>query len=214
MPDSELIYVFDPYCGWSYGFEETMSKVHEEHPELPARVVCGGLFTGDRVVPMREHGFLGQANARIRDLTGATFGDRYQDLVDDGRFVMDSEAAAVGFAALREAAPDRQVPLAAALQKAFFIDGLSLSDEATYAKIAEDFGLDADAVVTSLYVEATARAARADSRESRDLGVTGFPTLILRRGDQYVVLAQGIATVDQVEQRLARVVAAANTGRD
>ena len=112
-------------------------------------MVSGGLFTGTRRVPIREFGYVQGANAQISELTGAEFGAAYERLIADGSFVMDSEAAARGVAALRQAAPDRAVELAVALQRAFYVDGLSLSDPATYRKVAEEAGLDADAVVAA-----------------------------------------------------------------
>ncbi|MDT0573613.1 DsbA family protein, partial [Streptomyces sp. DSM 3412] len=145
----KLVYVFDAYCGWSHGFSGTLSEVVARHPELPAEVVSGGLFTGSRRVPIRQFGYVQGANAQIAELTGAEFGEAYERLIADGSFVMDSEAAARGLAALRTAAPDRAAELAVELQRVFYVDGLSLSDPATYRKIAEDAGLDADAVVTA-----------------------------------------------------------------
>ena len=145
----KLLYVLDAYCGWSHGFSPTIIEIARRNPDLPVDVVSGGMFTGERRVPIRELGFIGGANARITSLTGAEFGDGYQRLIDDGSFVLDSEAAARGVAALRQAAPERAVELAVAAQRAFFIDGHSLSAPATYRKIAEAAGLDADAVVAA-----------------------------------------------------------------
>ncbi|MDF3287698.1 DsbA family protein [Streptomyces silvisoli] len=199
----KLLYVFDAYCGWSYGFAPTLAEIARRHPELPAEVVSGGLFTGARRVPIREFGYVQGSNAKISELTGVRFGDAYQRLIADGSFVMDSEAAALGMAALRAAAPDRAVDLAAAMQEAFYLDGLSLSDPATYRRIAEAAGLDAEAVVTALRSPATRAAAEADFRRSRELGVDGFPTLLALGGQRSAVLARGHATADQVDRLLA-----------
>lgn len=127
----KLVYVFDAYCGWSHGFSGTLSEVVSHHPELPVEVVSGGLFTGSRRTPIREFGYVQGANAKIAELTGAEFGEAYERLIADGSFVMDSEAAARGVAALRQAAPARAAELAIALQRAFYVDGRSLSDPGT-----------------------------------------------------------------------------------
>src|SRR5690348_15529388 len=107
-----LVYVFDAYCGWSHGFSATIQEVAAAHREPPVEVVSGGLFTGARRVPVRSLGYVQGANAKISELTGAEFGAGYERLIADGSFVMDSEAAARGMAALRAAAPDRAVELA------------------------------------------------------------------------------------------------------
>jgi putative protein-disulfide isomerase len=199
----KLVYVFDAYCGWSHGFSQTMLEIAVRHPELRTEVVSGGLFTGARRMPIREFGYVQGTNAQISELTHAEFGDAYHGLIAAGDFVMDSEAAARGMAALRQAAPERAVELAAALQHAFYVDGRSLSDAETYRTVAQTAGLDADALVAALPAPAAQDAAEADFDCAARLGVTGFPTLLAVHGDDIVVLARGHATADQVDQRLA-----------
>ena len=203
----KLVYVFDAYCGWSHGFSGTLSEVASRHPELPVEVVSGGLFTGSRRVPIREFGYVQGANAKIAELTGAEFGEGYERLIADGSFVMDSEAAARGVAALRRTAPDRAAELATALQHAFYVDGLSLSDPATYRTVAEAAGLDAEAVLAEFAAPGARAAADADFRRAAALGVTGFPTLLAIDGDSVTPLAHGHATADEVDVRLAAVAA-------
>jgi putative protein-disulfide isomerase len=195
----KLLYVFDAYCGWSHAFSGTLETVIARHPDLPVEVISGGLFTGERRVPIREFGFIKGANVQVTARTGATFGDAFTELLDEGSFVMDSEAAARGLIALRQAAPDRAAELAVAMQKAFFHNGASLSDPQTYRTIAEDFGLDADAVVAAFETVSPDE----DFDFAARLGVNGFPTLIAVRGSEMYALARGHATADEVEQRLA-----------
>jgi putative protein-disulfide isomerase len=202
-----FVYVFDAYCGWSYGFASTLSELTRRHPDLQVDVVSGGLFTGSRQVPIRKFGYIREANAKITELTGAEFGPGFERLIADGSFVMDSEAAARGVAALREAAPDRIVELAAALQHAFYVDGLSLSDPATYRAVAEAAGLDPGAVVDSFDGPLAAAAARADFAQAAGFDVHSFPTLLAADGDRTTALAVGHATVDEIEARLGAVTA-------
>src|SRR4051812_11665201 len=167
----KLVYVFDAYCGWSYGFAPTLAEIVRRHTDVPVEVVSGGLFTGARQVPIREFGYVHGANAKITELTGVPFGSGYADRIADGSFVMDSEAAARGVAALRDVAPDRVVELTAAVQEAFYVDGASLSDPRTYRHVAEAAGLDADAVVRAFESTASADAAAADFARAEALGV-------------------------------------------
>ncbi|MEV5955828.1 DsbA family protein [Streptomyces sp. NPDC051987] len=199
----QLVYAFDAYCGWSHGFSSTLREAVSRHPDIPVEVISGGLFTGSRRVPIREFGYVQGANAQIAELTGAEFGEGYHRLIADGSFVMDSEAAARGVAALRRVAPDRAAELAGALQQAFYVDGLSLSESATYRKIAEESGLDADAVVSAFESPEAYDAAADDFRRCAELGVTGFPTLLAVDGARVAVLARGHATADEVDRRLA-----------
>ncbi|WP_412542558.1 DsbA family protein [Longispora sp. K20-0274] len=198
----KLVYVFDAYCGWSYGFAPTLAEVTRRHPGLPVEVVSGGLFTGARRVPIRQFGYVRGANAKISELTGVPFGKGYESLIADGSFVMDSEAAARGVAALRQLAPDRGVELTEALQVAFYVDGRSMSDPDTYRRLAAEHGLDGDALVAAFEGPAARTAAATDFRRSRELGVEGFPTLLAVDGDRATVLAVGHADAEAIDRRL------------
>ncbi|WP_330333797.1 DsbA family protein [Streptomyces sp. NBC_00536] len=198
----KLVYVFDAYCGWSYGFAPTLAEVTRRHPELPVEVVSGGLFTGPRAVPIREFGYVQGANAKISELTGAGFGAGYERLIADGSFVMDSLDAARGMAALRQAAPERAAELATAVQAAFYQDGLSLSDPETFARIAAAVGLDALEVGSALAAPAASLAAEADFRRAATLGANAYPTLLVQDGDRTAVLAVGHAHPDTIDTLL------------
>ena len=198
----KFIYVFDAYCGWSYGFVPTLAELVRRHPEVPVEVVSGGLFTGPRRVPIREFGYVQGANAKISELTGAWFGSGYTRLIADGSFVMDSEAAARGVAALRQAAPERIVELTAEMQRAFYSDGRSLSDPATYRIIAQAAGLDPDAVAAAFTAPESAAAARRDFARAAALGIDSYPTLLAVDGSRSTVVAVGHAGADQIERRL------------
>lgn len=198
----KLVYVFDAYCGWSYAFLPTLAEIMQRHPELDAEVVSGGLFTGPRRVPIREFGYVQGANAKISELTGVRFGAGYEQLIADGSFVMDSEAAARGVFALLRTAPDRSLELVAAVQHAFYVEGLSLSDPATYRALAEAAGLDAGSVVGLFGAPAAAAAAKNDFDRAASLGVDGLPTLLAVDGHLATVVAVGHAKVDQIERLL------------
>jgi putative protein-disulfide isomerase len=204
----KLVYAFDAYCGWSYGFAPTLAELVRRRPGLVVEVISGGLFTGQRRVPIREFGYVQGANAKISELTGVEFGPGYARLIADGSFVMDSEAAARGVAALRQAAPDRVVELTAAQQHAFYVDGQSLSDPATYHAIAEAAGLDPDTVVAAFTGPASAAAAEADFARAAGLGVHSYPTLLAVEGDRATALAVGHATVNEIDRRLDALTAA------
>ncbi|MCK2243053.1 MULTISPECIES: DsbA family protein [unclassified Crossiella] len=198
-----LVYVLDAYCGWCYGFSRTMAELTAAHPGLPVEVVSGGLFTGDRRRPIGQYEFIRDANERITDLTGVSFGAGFERLLDEGSFVMDSEAAARGVAALRALAPDRAVELVGALQDAYYQDGQSLSDPATYRALAERTGLEPDLLVAAFESPNAVAEAAADFRFAGELGVQGFPTLLVVDEERVATLAVGHASTEEVTRRLA-----------
>ncbi|MCM2532308.1 DsbA family protein [Neobacillus pocheonensis] len=201
-----LIYVWDAYCGWCYGFSKSLQAFHENHPELPLTVLSGGLFVGHKKLPIASFSHIPEGNKRISQLTGAEFGTPYQTLLEEGTFVMDSEAAAKGFSALRFLAPERAYYLASSMQRAFYYEGKSLSDPATYREIATANNLDPEAVLARFEEIISTEDAHTDFAKVQLLGVQSYPTLLLQKGDEFIGLGGGVMTVEKIEARLESVI--------
>ena len=200
-PEREVIYVTDAYCGWCYGFGPALHTFYEANRDcVTFRVLSGGMFTGELRLPIRSYSHTEEVNARITQRTGVTFGDAYKALLHEGGYVQDSEAAAAGLAALRDQAPDRAIDLFAAMQRAFYRDGLSLSHTETYAMIASDYGLNAERVVSFFTGPEVGAAARQDFERARELRVASYATLLVRQGD----VVSRLPTVGKSPEALTR----------
>ncbi len=201
---THLTYIFDALCGWCYGFSSTFVEFCNRHRDsLPCEVISGGLFVNERRKPLAVFPYISGANARITQLTGAVFGEPFDALVRDGTLILDSEAAAAGFVALRTQAPEQSVALAAAMQSAFFRDGKSLSDPATYAEIAAAFNLSSDAVIAEFANPTATIEALQDFSKADELEARSFPRLLLHVDGQTHTLAQGFAPLERLEEKLA-----------
>lgn len=201
-----LIYVWDAYCGWCYGFSKSLQAFHENHPELPLTVFSGGLFVGHNKLPISSFSHIPEANKRISELTGSEFGIPYQTMLEEGTCVIDSEAAAKGFSALRFFAPERAYYLASSMQRAFYYEGKSLSDPETYREIAIANNLDPEEVLVRFENVASTKDAQADFMKVQQLGVQSYPTLLLQKGDEFIGLGEGVMTAEQIETRLKSVI--------
>ncbi|MGN7411053.1 DsbA family protein [Paenibacillus sp. SAF-068] len=201
--DISLIYVWDAYCGWCYGFSKSLREFHQNHLELPIDVLSGGLFIGDRSQAMEAYPHIPEANQRIGQLTGAEFGVPYNKLLNDGTFIMDSEAAAIGFSALRAMAPEQAVYLASAMQRAFYYEGKSLSDIDTYQDIAKQFDLDEQKVIEGIINPETRDLVKQEFVTAGNLGARSYPTLFLKKGDNLYQLGGGAMTASKLEENYA-----------
>ncbi len=181
-------------------------RAFKHHPELPLKVLSGGLLVGDKKLPIASFPHIPEANKRISQLTGAEFGTPYQALLEEGIFVMDSEAAAKGLSALRFFAPERAYYLASSMQRAFYYEGKSLSDPTTYGEIAIANNLDPKAVLARFEDMASTEDAHADFVKVQQLGTQSYPTLLLQKGDEFIGLGVGIMTAEKIEARLESVI--------
>ena len=153
MTSTKLTYVFDAYCGWCYGFAPALHELAQDEG-IDIEVISGGLFSGHHAGPIGALPHIPGANARIAALTGVRFGEAYETVLSDGTLHMDSDDAGTGLVALKEASGGKDLDMAAAMQQAFYIDGLSLSDTGTYRTIATREGLDPDVVESSTPIPA------------------------------------------------------------
>lgn len=198
-----VVYVTDAYCGWCYGFAPKLHAFHAANrAEVSFDVVSGGLFTGDRRRPIREYGHIPEANERIIRLTGVRFGEPYQELLREGSFVLDSEAAAAGLVALRDQAPEQGIELVGAMQTAFYGEGRSLSDPETFAAIAQDFGLNAAHATHFMVGDEGRAAAQKDFALAAALGAHSYPTLLLVKDGQVHKLPGIGGSVEATNERL------------
>ena len=194
LPEAQVVYVFDAYCGWCYGFGPTVQQFRElNQGRISFTAISGGLFLGERRRPLRAFGDIESANARISQRTGAKFGEPYERLLRDGSLVLDSEAAGSGYAALREQSPDRAVELTTAVQHAFFERGRSLSDVDTFAEIARDYHLDAARLRRFMEGQHGRTAALHDFSLASALGANAFPALLVTT-EHAVVKLGGVGT--------------------
>lgn len=194
-----LVYVWDAYCGWCYGFSESIRDFYKNHPEIPLTVLSGGLFLDN--LPIKKFSYISEGNKRINKLTGAEFGPSYQALLSEGTFTMNSKDAAIGFSALRSLAPNRLLEFTSAMQKAFYYNGKSLSDPETYRKIAIDHHLDPEQVLERLKSQETIIDVQNDFNTVQQLGINSYPSLLLHKDNQLIPIGGGVMTSDKIEAR-------------
>jgi len=202
-----VLYVADAYCGWCFGFGPRLKEFEAaSRHRIAFRVISGGLFVGDRARPMSDYPHIPEANARIARLSGVSFGNAYNALLVQGKFVIDSAAAAEGLAALRAQDETRGIELFHSMQQAFYVEGRSLSDPETYAGIASDMGLDPERAKQLLESGDAARLAQGDFARARQLGVSTYPTLLVVDRDRVQRLPATGTALDVLNRELGAVI--------
>ncbi|TCK09205.1 DsbA family protein [Marinobacterium mangrovicola] len=175
-------YIFDPMCGWCYGANELIAQLQQRarQGELALMLHPGGMMPRRAIDPsFRQH--ILQADQRIADLTGAEFGEAYQQRVaSNGPLVLDSLITAQAIIAGQTLGIDG-VDLLKSIQQAHYQHGLDVADEATLAGLAKDLGADAtkwkDAMAAA---EPKLNGAVQQTRELMGrFGAQGFPTLLV-----------------------------------
>lgn len=176
-PPMELLYGFDPLCGWCYGAVPAVRALREAEPGLPVRLVMAGLVSGARVGPYAEaEGYIRAASDRLRQETGRAPLEAFFRLIRTPGVRGDSGPPCVAIHAVERAVPEATLPFAHAVIEAHFEEGADLNAPETYAPLLARHA--PGVALPNLHDPALAEAAWA---EGRRLGVRSFPTLALRR---------------------------------
>jgi len=197
--DLELVYVGDPMCSWCWGFAPVVERLDAVTP-LPLRIVAGGLRPGPLAEPIeRIRGHLEHHWAQVAAKTGQPFDHRILGRPD---WVYDTMPADTAVVTMRTLAPDETLRFFTTLQRAFYAEGVDITDDEQYRTLVAGFPVDEEQFMTLVRSEEMRAATEADFAEARQMGVTGFPTLLVRDGSSVFPLSLGYAPFELVSSRL------------
>lgn len=199
----KIIYIYDAYCGWCYGFSPVITAFHEKHKnEYGFEVISGGLITGNRVGPMDPDmaKYIKSAIPRLVQITGVTVSDAYINTLGHPNRKNDSLEPAKAMSAFKKFKPNRVVEFASWLQKAQFIGAKDLTSLEIYKEAAIFFEISPEVFIKEM--EASTNAANADFMQAQKWGITGFPAVVLDRGDTLIALSNGFTDLQNLETSL------------
>ena len=181
---AELIYGFDPLCGWCYGIVPAMRRLAQDHPEVPVRLVMAGLVSGERVGPYAEmEGYIRGAAGHLREVTGRAPSEAFFRLIASPGVEGNSGPPSVAIAHVAGHAPERAVEFAHRVIEAHFEEGADLNAPATYGPLLREAGVEAP-----LPDIRDPDLAEAIWEPGRRIGIRSFPTLAVVKGGQARVL--------------------------
>ena len=107
---------------------------------------------------------------------------------------------AKAMAAFRKLEPNRVVEFASWLQKVQFVDSKDLTQIEVYRDAATAFKISPDDFVREM--EASTADAKADFMKAQQWGITGFPAVLIDRGDTLIALSNGFTDLPNLESSL------------
>lgn len=205
MEKPVIYYVFDPLCGWCYGFSPVIRAFAQKHAlEFEFRVVTGGMVLGEREGPIAAVAPHDRSlYERITALSGQKFGEAYfQDLLGPGTAFCSSLPGALAMAAFRTYQPDRALDFAARIQKAIFGEGLPPAEAQTFGHCAEDFGMNSEDFMKLMVKKRHLEIVQKEFKVVRQWGIQAFPAVVLEEGDKGYLLGRGYQSLAMLEAQL------------
>jgi len=201
----ELLYIYDPLCGWCYGFGPVVERLEKEYPEARITVISGGMVLGDRIRPvgnMAPH--LLKAMPYLEKTTGVTYGEPYKALLKEGTYTTSSEKPSIALCVYKSFTIDSAVSFAHDIQSSLFKEGKDLNNDETYADLAAGYRLDRNTFLKRMQDSTYYKQAYAEFKQSASFGIDGYPCLFLRKGDRYIQLADGYTDYKTVDKNLKK----------
>ncbi|PZX60868.1 DsbA family protein [Hydrotalea sandarakina] len=206
-----LIYCYDAYCGWCYGFSPVLKKVATEFSNhFSVEVLSGGMILPEQPTPIGVMApYIQQAYKTVENTTGITFGEDYlwhifhPELSD---WFPNSEKPAIALCILKEYFPEKQLQFAGDLQYALNFEGRDLTDDEAYRHLLHQYQIPEEEFYRKLHEETYKEKAYYEFALCKQLKVTGYPALLLQTSESKLyLLAKGFTDEATLRQRIKNV---------
>lgn len=208
-----LIYCYDAYCGWCYGFSPVIKQIAVEHSDkFSIEVLSGGMILPDepRHIGVMAN-YIQKAYKTVEEYSGVKFGGDYLWHVlnpDKSDWFPNSEKPAIALCVFKEYYPERQVEFATDIQYSLHYEGRDLTDDEAYRHLLEKYNIAADEFYERLGSGEYKEKAYYEFALVKQLQVTGFPTVLLQVNEtRFYLLARGFTPYEDVKARMENVLA-------
>lgn len=211
MNKAALIYCYDAYCGWCYGFSPVIKKIADEYKEqLEMDVLSGGMVLPEKPTSISATaGYIAKAYKNVEELTGIKFGTDYLWHIhhpEDSDWYPHSEKPAIAMCIFKEFYPGRAVEFAADLQYALHYEGRDLTDDAAYEHLLEKYSIHPEVFYEKMASDEYKEMAYYEFSLMKQLQVTGYPCVFIQTGDlKFTMVARGYTDYETLKERVDNV---------
>jgi len=211
MESPTLIYCYDAYCGWCYGFGSVIKKIEDQYKnKLDFEVLSGGMIPMENAKHISVTAdFIKNAYSVVEENTGVKFGTDYlwhinhPDLSD---WYPASEKSAIALCIFKEFYPDRQIEFATDLQYALHFEGRDLCDDEAYQHLLEKYSIQPETFYAKLKSDEYKENAFYEFALCKQLKVTGYPAVLLQINEnKFHLLSTGFTPYEILKERLDQV---------
>ena len=199
--EAKLIYFGDPMCSWCWGIAQHLNHVREQYEgKLDFELVMGGLRPGGGDAWTDEFkGFLREHWEHVQTASGQPFDF---GLLERDSFNYDTEPASRAVRIIRDLAPKQEFAFFKSVQRRFYAENEDPNEVAFYEPLCEEIGVSFPVFTAAFNDPQYQEKVRADFMKSQQYGIRGFPSVVLQRGDDAWLVANGYVTAEQLTERV------------
>ena len=191
-----LIYVGDPMCSWCYGFEPELTEILKAlNDEVDFELVMGGLRPYNKETMLDLKDFLTHHWEDVNKASGQKFS---YGILDDQTITYDTEPPSRATIVVRRLAPEKEFAFFQGTQILFYKENKNMHLAESYTGLLEDLEIDVEQFAALFESEEMKTLVREDFVRAGEMGVRGFPSMLLKQGDQYTLIANGYAKSEKI----------------
>ena len=206
-----IIYCYDAYCGWCYGFSPVIKSLNKKYnTHFDFETISGGMIPIESTQHISKIApFILDAYKSVEETTGIKFGEDYlwqiknPDLSD---WYPNSEMPAIAMAIFKDIYPRNTIEFAADLQFSLYEEGRDLTDPEAYRHLLVKYDMSEDEFYSKLKDPAYKEKAYYDFSLIKQLKVNGFPTAFLQLDESKLyMITRGYSSLETIEKRISDI---------
>ena len=182
MNSATLFYIHDPMCSWCWGFNSTWKKVKDSLPSsISIQYIVGGLAPdSSEPMPIEMRKYIQTNWGKIEQkIPGVKFNYDFWDNCVPKRSTYPACRAVI---AVKNQNPDLEQTIIKLIQQAYYIDAKNPSEDSTLISLAKTLDIDIKQFTHDLNSNQTQQQLLDDIALMQTLGVSSFPSLVLKIG--------------------------------
>jgi len=206
LKKNTLITVFDPLCGWCYGFGPILIQLEKKYKDrLSFDVISGGMITGTRIGPLSNMaGFISNAYKTVEMHTGIKFGVGFIDkALKEGKATFSSLEPAKVLTIFRQFHPDKVVGFSHEIQKLIYSEGIDPIQYSAYLPLFESYGLDKKDILPLIASKEMEQETINEFGLAHRWKISGFPACLIQQADGKAIgLSNGYVSYPELEKKI------------
>jgi putative protein-disulfide isomerase len=188
-------------CSWCWGFTPVIAAIHDAYREqFRVALIMGGLRPGTKtpMSPQSREEILHHWH-QVHERTGQSF--TFEGAMPEG-FVYDTEPPSRAVIVVNELKPAATFPYFKSVQSAFYTQQWDVTRTEVLAVLAEQQQLPVEPFLERFGSEEAHNRTQLSFYRTRQAGVTGFPTVVLQRGEDYSLLTTGYRSFEDLKPQI------------
>lgn len=196
-----LLYFADPMCSWCWGFAPVLDEIKTQFSDqLQVALILGGLRPGTKesIDDNAREEILHHWH-EVHKRSGQPF--IFEGAMPKG-FIYDTEPPSRAVVTLGELDPDSVLAYFKRIQSAFYAEQKDVTREDMLLGLLTEFDVDENKFLPLFQSQEMRDRTLAHFQRTRQMGIRGFPTVVLQKDKELSLLTHGYQSYEALEPQI------------